>query len=337
MLQVNLCRAIGGSAFHHTDLALGLVERGCAVLGADRLGGFTERRTAGAAGHQTMTRGAFHLELVRAIRRFRPDIIHAHQRLAARVANRVKGRIPVISTIHNEYDERSYGGADGIIRVADHQKAGMASYRGSSVTIGNWLRSTPGDDADPGSVRAEFGVARENFVFGTVSRLLAGKGIFDLLAAFRAVADPHARLLIVGTGPAMQKARRRAEGDRRIIFTGHRADAQRLMRAMDVFVMPSHQETYPLVLIEAAAAGCALIATATDGAREVLNGIPASIVAPQDVPALADSMQQALCTFSGKHPRVRYDLSPFDRDRQIGRVLAFYESILNREGDQHGL
>jgi glycosyltransferase involved in cell wall biosynthesis len=329
VLQINLCRAIGGSAIHHADLSLGLAERGCTVLVADRLGDFTRRQTDGRIEHLPMVRGAFHTTLAGAIRRFRPDIIHAHQRLASRVANRLKHGVPVIATIHNAYNAHSYGRSNGIVRVADHQASAMDGYRGPSITIRNWLRNMPSDAIPPEAIRAEFGLGKDDFVFGTVSRIVAGKGIFDLIAAFRLVADPRARLLIVGTGRDMLRAQRKAEDDRRIIFAGHRQDAPRLMRGIDAFVMASHRESFALTLIEAAAAGCRLITTETAGAREVLNGMRASFVPVQDVAALAESMQQALSTFSGEHDRLGYDLSRYDRERQIDGTLAFYESVLN--------
>jgi glycosyltransferase involved in cell wall biosynthesis len=329
VLQINLCRAIGGSAIHYADLSLGLAERGCTMLVADRLGNFSRQQTGDCVEHLPMARGAFHATLAKAIRHFRPDIIHAHQRLASRIANRLKHGVPVISTIHNAYNARSYGRSDGVIRVADHQKPGMGSYHGPSITIRNWLRHTPCDASPPEAIRAEFGLNNGNFLFGTASRIVAGKGIFDLILAFRTIADPRARLLIVGTGRDMPRARRKAGDDRRIIFAGHRQDAPRLMRGMDAFVMASHRETLPLVLIEAATAGCALIATETAGAREVLDGMPVSFVPVRDAPALANSMQQAFRTFSGEHKRIEYDLSPFDRERQIDETLVFYESVLN--------
>ena len=325
VLQVNLCRTVGGSSFHHADLALGLKERGHQVLVADRLGDFTSDATGGAITHWPMWRGLFHLGLWRAIRTFAPDLIHTHQSLASRVGNQVKGGVPLVATIHGAYKARSYGRSDAIIRVAEHQQAGMAGYAGPSMTVRNWLRPTAATPGDRHAARAEFGIALDAILFGTVCRIVSGKGVPELIAAFRQIPDSRARLLIVGDGKDMAKARAAAGSEGRIIFTGHRPDAQRLMQAIDVFILNSRAEAYPLALVEAAAAGCAIVTTDTLGARELLKGQPVTTIPVDGIAELTAAMRQAL-----DHPpgRIQYDLSGFDRARQIDATTALYRDVL---------
>lgn len=334
ILQVNFCRAVGGSSFHHADLARGLAERGHAVLVVDRLGDFTPRYAGGGVGHVATRRGLLHVSLLRAIRSFSPDLIHAHQSLGSRIANRLKGAVPVVSTIHGAYNRRSYGRSDGIIRVADHQRDAMAGYEGPSVTLWNWLRGLGEAATARPAERADFGIAEDAVVFGAIGRVLAAKGVLDLVAAFRTLSGADARLLIAGEGKDMAAARALADGDGRIVFTGHRDDVPSLMRMIDVFVMASHAEAFPLALIEAAAGGCAIIATETKGARELLSGQPATFVPVQDRAALAGAMESLLAKARGVWERPAYDLSGFDRDGQIDKTVAFYRSLpsLRREG-----
>ena len=56
------------------------------------------------------------------LHRIKPDIIHVHQGKAARVANKAKGDIPVVATLHGTYAAKSFARCDGIVRVADHQR-----------------------------------------------------------------------------------------------------------------------------------------------------------------------------------------------------------------------
>lgn len=325
ILQVNFCRAPGGSSHHHADLARGLAERGHAVLVLDRLGGFTPRHAGAAVGYMPARRGFLHLALARAIRAFSPDLIHAHQSLAARIANRLKGKVPVVSTIHGAYKARSYGASDGIIRVADHQQDAMTGYDGPSVTVWNWLRRQSGTAADEMARRADFDIAEEAALFGFVGRVLAAKGALDLIAAFRAVDDTRAALLIVGDGKDMAAARQLADGDERIVFAGHRDDVMPIMRMIDIFMMPSHAEAFPLALVEAAAAGCAIVSTRTQGALELLRGQPATFTPLNDRAALADAMRAVI---GAARTRPDYDLSGFDRGGQIDKTVAFYRSVL---------
>lgn len=328
VLQLNLCRAVGGSAFHHADLALGLKALGHEVMVADRLGLFSRDYTKGTVPHIQMRRGLTHYRLARAVQSFRPDIIHSHQSLAARVANRVKGGTPVVSTIHGEFKARSYMRSDGIIRVADHQSRRMSGYRGPAVTIWNWLRGGGASVAST-TIRKELDIPETTIVFGSVGRVVRMKGVFDLIDAFTAIEGEDLRLLIVGEGKDLRRARARAAQDRRIRFTGHRSDAPALMAALDVFVMPSYAECFPLVLIEAAAAGCAIVATETKGARELLRGQPARLAPIGDVRALAAALREAqMQVQEAMRKRYCYNLSAFDRDRQIAKTLAFYRRVL---------
>ena len=58
----------------------------------------------------------------------------------------------------------------------------------------------------------------------------------------------------------------------RTVFAGHRADVPELLGALDVFCISSLYEGTPLALFEAMAAGKAIVSTAVDGCREVLDG-----------------------------------------------------------------
>lgn len=329
ILMANFCRAVGGSSHHHADLALGLSELGHQVLVLDRLGDFTTSVTEKAVLRQQTGRGRFHGSMLAAIHRFRPDIIHTHQSLASRVANRIKGTSPVVSTIHGAYKARSYARSEGIIRVADHQSSGMADYDGPSTTIWNWRRGS-GAPVSRKAARARFDLDEGAYVFGFVGRIHSAKGVFDLIDAFAHIDAPGARLLIIGEGPDLGRAQARAKDDHRVTFTGFVDDADRMMTAFDCLVMPSHAEAFPLVLIEAMHAGCAIVATDTLGAVEMLAGTQAIIVPRGDIAQIGRAMHQTMT--SPVPPIDPAHLDRFDRNRQIGQTVAFYERILGSTG-----
>ncbi|KAG1648952.1 putative teichuronic acid biosynthesis glycosyltransferase TuaC [Nymphon striatum] len=271
VLQINLCRAVGGSSHHHADLSVGLSELGHEVCVIDRLGTFTPSIANGAVEHRNTKRLRFHIDIYRAIKEFKPDIIHTHQSLGSRIANRLKGSIPTVSTIHGAYKQRSYGASNGIIRVADHQSIGMQGYAGKSVTIWNWLRPTTAYSTE--DARNKIGISGHDFVFGFVGRILEDKGIFDLISAFELMSNKSAKLVIVGDGPDLELAQKKAANNPNIIFTGFLDDASAYMSAFNCFVMPSHAEAFPLVLIEALHAGCEILASDTKGAKEMLDAL----------------------------------------------------------------
>jgi glycosyltransferase involved in cell wall biosynthesis len=114
---------------------------------------------------------------------------------------------------------------------------------------------------DPAIVRSELGIAPNAFVIGHVGRFYEPKNHLFLIEIFAEVAkrDPNACLLLVGEGPLRVLAEQKVAQlglTRQVVFTGLRADVQRLMLgAMNVFLLPSLYEGLALVLIEAQAAG----------------------------------------------------------------------------------
>lgn len=106
-------------------------------------------------------------------------------------------------------------------------------------------------------VQEELRIDTNSLVVGHVGRFMQQKNHDQLLRIF-AKLPASAVLLLVGDGELRRKNERLAEtlGIRdRVIFTGLRTDIDRLLQAMDVFVMPSLYEGLPLAVMEAQAAG----------------------------------------------------------------------------------
>lgn len=119
----------------------------------------------------------------------------------------------------------------------------------------------------------------------TLGRLVTIKGVRHAIDAARAL---DVELLVVGDGPERARLERRAEGAR-VRFLGARTGVEKaeLMRAADVFLAPSRElssgrtEGTPTAVLEAAAAGLAIVASPTGGLTEVFeNGASARLVSP---------------------------------------------------------
>lgn len=144
--------------------------------------------------------------------------------------------------------------------------------------------------------RREFGSEPDQPVIGTVGRLHRQKGIFYLVKAAGQVfsAFPGAKIVVVGEGPLGPKLRKmtlRAGLEGRLLFLGARKDAASLIPLFDVFVLPSLWEGLPFVLVEAAALGKPIIATAVDGITEIIEDGKTGVLVPsKDPQALADAI-----------------------------------------------
>jgi glycosyltransferase involved in cell wall biosynthesis/peptidoglycan/xylan/chitin deacetylase (PgdA/CDA1 family) len=137
-------------------------------------------------------------------------------------------------------------------------------------------------------------------LLGTVGRLERRKGLEVLLEAFERLASrrPGLALALVGDGPLHQEledeVKRRGISDR-VCLPGRREDVAAVLGAFDVFALSSHTEGLSIALLEAALAGCPIVATDVGGNPEVVRaGRNGLLVPPRDPSALAEAVATLL-------------------------------------------
>jgi glycosyltransferase involved in cell wall biosynthesis len=142
--------------------------------------------------------------------------------------------------------------------------------------------------------RAALGIAPDDVVMGTVTRLHDSKGNQYLVDAARLVIDarPHARFFLFGEGPLLASLQQQAAAlklGNRFVFGGFVKDVRSALAAFDLSVFPSLWEGTPLTVFEALGAARPIVATDADGLIEVLTpDVDALIVPKRDARALAD-------------------------------------------------
>ena len=153
---------------------------------------------------------------------------------------------------------------------------------------------------DRTAVRKHLGFGESQLLIGAVGRLAPQKGYVYLIQAFHLLSGlfPSARLVIVGTGPLANElngeAHRLGVADR-VDFLGFRRDIPELLAAFDVYAQPSLWEGHSISLIEALAAGRAIVASDIDGNREVVDhGKTGLLVKPADPETLASGITKLL-------------------------------------------
>ena len=177
----------------------------------------------------------------------------------------------------------------------------------------------------------------------TVARLDPQKNLSDLIRAAAQV--PEARFLVAGEGPmrsALESEIRAHALDGRVELLGFRSDVAELLRACDLFVLPSLFEGLPLSVLEAMAAGKPVIASRVGGTDEaVVHGETGILVPPSDPAALARAIRELLADPAtaqayGARGRARV-AREFSVDAMVERVSALYDELLaGRSGKGHG-
>jgi glycosyltransferase involved in cell wall biosynthesis len=168
------------------------------------------------------------------------------------------------------------------------------AVRDRASHVGNAVDASRFAGGDRAVARERLGMDRGAYVVGTVSRLVPQKSVADLVDAIDLC--PSAHLLVVGDGPERAALERRAtRHGGRIRFLGSRRDVPAILPAFDVFALSSRWEGEPIALLEAMAAGLPCVATATEGAREVLDHGVGLLTPIGDSRSLGVALEQLAC------------------------------------------
>lgn len=180
------------------------------------------------------------------------------------------------------------------------------------------------------------GVGADSLVFTMVGRLWAQKNpLFFAEAASKIISSdliPNAKFIIVGDGELKKELREKYLSDKvyadRIIHLGWREDIAEILKASDVFVLPSLWEGMPLAILEAQATGLPCIVSNISGNRSlVTDSVDGYLIELDDVNTLID----AICKINNKEIHENMSINcrkkiveGFDIIKRIKRIEALY-------------
>lgn len=292
---------------------------------------------------------------------FQADIMHAHHPFllgdtALRVA--MNKNIPILFTHHTRYEDYAHyipfseamrevaielpthfaNLCDGVIAPSESL---ARIIRGRGVTTPICVIPTGIDvqafaSADGRSFRQRMKIPAGALVIGHVGRLAPEKNLGFLGEAVARFLHKNraALFLVVGDGPGRDSLRatleRHGVADR-LLLAGKRTGRvlREAYRAMDVFAFASKSETQGMVVAEAMAAGCPVVALDASGVREVVvdgkNGVllPDGASPARFAAALAACSRPHVRSRQSEHARVT--AARFSRAESARRALAFYE------------
>lgn len=237
------------------------------------------------------------------VRAERPDLIHAHfvvpsGWVARRVARRF--RIPYVLTAHGSdipgYNPDRFANLHRILAPAWRRiMADAAAITSPSAYLAGLVRRridlpihVVPNGYSPGATQ---GREKRDLVL-VVARLFPRKGVEHFIDAVRDLATEW-ELVIAGDGPCLAELKARAGGETgRIRFVGFvdKPTLRGLYEEARVMVFPSLRENFPMVLLEAMDAGCAVITTDAEGCAEVIGD--AGLVVPKgDAAGIRDALR----------------------------------------------
>lgn len=207
-------------------------------------------------------------------------------------------------------------------------------------TIHYALQLPPWDgDGDQQALRKKLGLPTDGFLLVSVGRLIEVKGHKYLFDAIREVKEKgkNVRLLVVGDGPLRGTLERFAVElgiAQEVSFLGLQRNVWPLLLTSDLFVLTTLGEGFGLVLLEAMAAGKAIVASNVTSIPEiVVHGQTGLLVPSRDSHTLAE----ALCYLCDR-PDLRWKMGEAGRERlkehftvekMVQATEGLYEEILN--------
>lgn len=361
ILQISSSRTYGGGERHFVDLCRGLLTRGHEVFAALRPTNVWQERLDFLPNENIFhvsIRNSFGILSANRMAGFARekgiDIIHAHvarDYIPASIASSLSGNSRFVLTRHvlfplkpfNRFALKNLSKAIAVSSGVSTALQGVFPKQKIEV-IANGIDSTPLDDNERFNLRRAFrtlhGIPDEAFLIGTVGELIPLKGQRDLILAANELAAkfPQARFVIVGKDNTVDQRFRRElkrlvkvfELEERFLWLDWVEDTRSLFAAIDIFVSASHSESFGMAILEAMASGTPVVATDTEGARELFGNISKRVpiedpvkLAERISELMSDETKRKVLADEARHSA----LQRFSLDRMIDETERLYLDV----------
>jgi len=286
------------------------------------------------------------------IRSTAPDLVHLHSRRGADILGGLGARwagVPVVLTRRVDNPEPAWAVGvkyrlfDRVITISDAIRKVLIQQgvdQGRIRCIHSALDPSPFEQpCRRDAFLEEFGLAPDDRIVGMAAQFIPRKGHDVLLQAIPAILrdHPRTRFLLFGRGPLHEEVSRmvvEAGWENTVRLPGFREDLPSLLPCMDVLVHPATMEGLGIILLQAAASGLPVVASAAGGIPEaVVHQETGLLVPPSDPGALASAVSSILsdpdrARSMGDRGRQRIR-SEFSVDRMVGGNLGVYRELLS--------
>ncbi len=294
------------------------------------------------------------LDLVRIVRRHRPQIIHTHEYKANILGFCVAKAldIPIVTTVHVLYDLKGREKIhlrlslwlmkylNAVMTVSKEIRNQLQSLRFPQKNIVTIRNVPPLTEKRPASetcsFREEIGNPSDQKLIGFVGRLVYAKGCDQLIHAIAGMKRKGCdfSVVVAGDGPERESLEALAKNlgvYERIHFCGFRSDTEHIYSSLDLLVLPSREEGTPLVMLEGMAQEVPIVATMVGGIPEVIkdrvNGL---LVPPDDPAALAEAIVESLSRPDETRKRVLEAKKTVTESHNLEAWIKKYQDVYDR-------
>lgn len=294
--------------------------------------------------------------LVLIVRKHNIDIIHSHSVIPTGFIGVIVGKIrrrPVFITSHgmdinnfenNPFFKRlitfSLNNCNNAIAVSEDlaKKMRFLGVNKDNITIlRNAIDTNKFRPLKNKKLRKYYKINDKIILILFVGYLDRFKGIFELIDAFYEInKNTNTMLMIIGEGPKEDELKKRASQlklKKSVIFTGKLKpeNTNKYYQAADIFVLPSHTEGTPLVVIEAMACGLPIVASNVGGIPEiVINNENGFIITPKNEKELISKVQILVKNQSLRNKFANKSIeiinTEFDNAKKVEKLINLYKN-----------
>lgn len=363
ILHISSAKTFGGGERHFVDLARGLTEKGHEVFAALRPTNEWQERLDFLPSENILhvsIRNSFGMfsakRIANFIRKNQIEIVHAHvgrDYIPASVACRIAKTAKFVLTRHVLFPMKPFHrfaiqNIDRAIAVSAAVQTNLEKVfpKEKIVLIANGIETKISErETLSEEFRFLHNISFDSKIIGIVGELKVLKGQRDFVLAAQIIAAkfPEAFFLIVGKdNSSNQKFRQELKRlvkifrlEERFLFLDWIEDTAPMFAALDIFVSASHSESFGLSILEAMASKCAIVATETEGAKELLQNNETALLFPiKSLIELASAIEELLSNkekrlILGENAHI-FAKKQFSLNKMIEETDNLYQEILKK-------
>jgi glycosyltransferase involved in cell wall biosynthesis len=272
--------------------------------------------------------------IAKIIQKHDSDIVQSHLSRGTYLAGKAceKLKKPLVVTLHNYIDLKYYKNVTKFIPATKDQ----VDYLNQKGVSEKKIELIPHFSSLNPVVEPIFR-NDDVLVLGCYGRMVNKKGFHVLLNAFKKhiKKDGKTKLIIGGDGPELESLKslsEKLEVSEHVKFIGWVKDVESFLNTIDVFVLPSLDEPFGIAVLEAMAMGKPIVATRSQGPREILNNKNAYLSEVNNIDSLFQKLASAARNKTEREAKAVQALADYKdlyaKEVVVAKFLKLYEQVI---------